>query len=126
MTGCLGQGEACIKAAIQLIGQSPACLEEKQVAQQLPSLLSTLLAVPDSPDRGPLHLARAALNAVNKFPWSQVFVLQQGKSYPASTSLGPRKSTCPCRGAETSLLLLSGLDFAIRFIMFEWVCLSIA
>ena len=74
LTGCHGQGEACLKAAIQLIGQTPACLEEKQLAEMLPCLLSTLLAVPDSPDRGPLHLARAALNAANKFPWSQVSV----------------------------------------------------
>jgi len=71
LTGCLGQGEACLKAAIHMIGQSPVCLEEKQVAGLLPCLLSTLLALPDSPDRGPLHLARAALNAINKFPWSQ-------------------------------------------------------
>ena len=92
LTGCLGQGEACLKAAIHLIGgfnfflskslstfsstgQNPACLDEKQVAEQLPCLLSTLLPLPDSPDRGPLHLARAALNAINKFPWSQVSVL---------------------------------------------------
>ena len=91
LTGCLGQGEACLKAAIHLIGgfnffgkslskfsligQSPACLEEKKLAEHLPSLLSTLLPLPDSPDRRPLHLARAALNAVNKFPWSQVSVL---------------------------------------------------
>jgi len=87
LTGCLGQGEACLKAAIHLIGgfnffgkslskfsltgQSPACLEEKKLAEHLPSLLSSLLPLPDSPDRRPLHLARAALNAVNKFPWSQ-------------------------------------------------------
>jgi hypothetical protein len=71
VTGCLGQAEASLRAAIQLVGQTaPGRLEDGWLLQLLPSLLSALLAVPDSPDRGPLHLARAALNALNKFPWA--------------------------------------------------------
>ena len=44
LTGCHGQGEACLKAAIQLIGQTPACLEEKQLAPELAKPQDLLLS----------------------------------------------------------------------------------
>ena len=37
----------------------------------MPSLLSTLLVVPDNPEEGVLFLIKAALNTVNKYEWDR-------------------------------------------------------
>ncbi|XP_003704480.1 VPS35 endosomal protein-sorting factor-like isoform X2 [Megachile rotundata] len=71
---CLGQADACFKAALSLVPEMPKTIDidGKQKSSQpyllsyLSNFLSTLLVVPDSPEHGVLYLMRGLLNAVQR------------------------------------------------------------
>ncbi|XP_046425183.1 VPS35 endosomal protein-sorting factor-like [Neodiprion virginianus] len=71
---CLGQADACFKAALSLVPEMPKTIEldgrqkssEPYLLSYLSSFLSTLLVVPDSPEHGVLYLMRGLLNAVQR------------------------------------------------------------
>ncbi|CAG5089847.1 Similar to Vps35l: VPS35 endosomal protein-sorting factor-like (Mus musculus) [Cotesia congregata] len=71
---CLGQADACFKAALSLIPEMPKTIEidgrpkntEPYLLSYLSNFLSTLLVVPDSPEHGVLYLMRGLLNAVQR------------------------------------------------------------
>ncbi|XP_076674334.1 VPS35 endosomal protein-sorting factor-like isoform X1 [Andrena cerasifolii] len=71
---CLGQADACFKAALSLVPEMPKIIdiEGRQKSSQpfllsyLSIFLSTLLVVPDSPEHGVLYLMRGLLNAVQR------------------------------------------------------------
>jgi len=71
---CLGQADACFKAALSLVPEMPRSIEidgrpknsEPYLLSYLSNFLSTLLVVPDSPEHGVLYLMRGLLNAVQR------------------------------------------------------------
>ncbi|XP_043273833.1 VPS35 endosomal protein-sorting factor-like [Venturia canescens] len=71
---CLGQADACFKAALSLVPEMPKTIEvdgrpknsEPYLLSYLSNFLSTLLVVPDSPEHGVLYLMRGLLNAVQR------------------------------------------------------------
>ncbi|XP_046397900.1 VPS35 endosomal protein-sorting factor-like isoform X2 [Ischnura elegans] len=79
---CLGQADACFKAALSLIPEVPPYMESvgegtggKQRSSEpflvgyLSQFLSTLLVVPDPPEQGVLYLTRGLLNVVQHYSW---------------------------------------------------------
>ncbi|XP_022913780.2 VPS35 endosomal protein-sorting factor-like [Onthophagus taurus] len=70
---CLGQADACFKAALQIIPEVTQTVDKQSPKTYLFSyirkFLSTLLVVPDSPDRGVLSLTRILLNTVQSYEW---------------------------------------------------------
>lgn len=70
---CLGQADACFKAALSLISDIPNDTSEYDydafLLGYVRTFLSTLLVVPDSPDRGVLSLMRVLVNTLQKYPW---------------------------------------------------------
>lgn len=73
-SNCLGQADVSFKTAISII---PELLEieegvtpnEQFLISYLKQFLSTLLVVPDSPEKGVLHLTRVLLNAIKRYRW---------------------------------------------------------
>ncbi|XP_012275161.1 UPF0505 protein C16orf62 homolog isoform X2 [Orussus abietinus] len=71
---CLGQADACFKAALNLVSEMPKTIDidgrqknsEPCLLSYLSNFLSTLLVVPDSPEHGVLYLMRGLLNAVQR------------------------------------------------------------
>ncbi|XP_076160323.1 VPS35 endosomal protein-sorting factor-like isoform X2 [Ptiloglossa arizonensis] len=71
---CLGQADACFKAALSLVPEMPKTIDidgrqkssEAYLLSYLSNFLSTLLVVPDSPEYGVLYLLRGLLNAVQR------------------------------------------------------------
>ncbi|KAK4297747.1 hypothetical protein Pmani_029865 [Petrolisthes manimaculis] len=79
LNNCLGQGDACMKAAIKEVVEVASC-EESEVGGQLTDVLpglvnnlsSMLVATPDPPDASPpLYLLRGLTNAVRSHPWQK-------------------------------------------------------
>lgn len=77
MNNCLGQGDACMKAAIRELLEV-ACSQDSEVGGSVSDVLrtlvanlaSTLIATPDPPDASPpLYLLRGLTNAVRSFQW---------------------------------------------------------
>ncbi|XP_071450992.1 VPS35 endosomal protein-sorting factor-like [Hetaerina americana] len=79
---CLGQADACFKAALSLIPEVPPYMDSvgegtggKQRSSEpflvgyLSQFLSTLLVVPDPPEQGVLYLTRGLLNVVQHYSW---------------------------------------------------------
>lgn len=56
INGCLGQADACLMAAINLIGELPASGIDAYLLGYVPRLLTVLVVTPDSPDLGMLYL----------------------------------------------------------------------
>nr|XP_031837161.1 VPS35 endosomal protein sorting factor-like isoform X1 [Nomia melanderi] len=71
---CLGQADACFKAALSLVPDMPKTIDidgrqknsQPYLLSYLSNFLSTLLVVPDSPEYGVLYLMRGLLNAVQR------------------------------------------------------------
>lgn len=71
---CLGQADACFKAALSLVPEMPKTIDidgrqkssESYLLSYLSNFLSTLLVIPDSPEHGVLYLLRGLLNAVQR------------------------------------------------------------
>ncbi|XP_051172865.1 VPS35 endosomal protein-sorting factor-like [Leptopilina boulardi] len=71
---CLGQADACFKAALSLVPEMPKTIDidgrqkstEPCLLSYLSNFLSTLLVVPDSPEHGVLYLMRGLLNAIQR------------------------------------------------------------
>ncbi|KAJ1532194.1 hypothetical protein ONE63_000815 [Megalurothrips usitatus] len=76
---CLGQADACLKAALSLIPDVPKTMEvdgkqrtsEPYIVSYICNFLSTLLIVPDSPEQGVLYLTRGLLNVIQTYSWDQ-------------------------------------------------------
>ncbi|PNF32008.1 hypothetical protein B7P43_G06573 [Cryptotermes secundus] len=74
---CLGQVDACLKAALSLVPGLPRTIEvdgkqrssEPYLISYLCHFLSTLLVVPDSPEQGVLYLTRGLLNVLQQYAW---------------------------------------------------------
>ncbi|XP_021918699.1 UPF0505 protein C16orf62 homolog isoform X2 [Zootermopsis nevadensis] len=74
---CLGQADACFKAALSLVPEFPRTIEvdckqrssEPYLISYLCHFLSTLLVVPDSPEQGVLYLTRGLLNVLQHYTW---------------------------------------------------------
>ncbi|KAE8740858.1 hypothetical protein FOCC_FOCC013650 [Frankliniella occidentalis] len=74
---CLGQADACLKAALSLIADVPKIIEidgkqkssEPYIVSYICNFLSTLLIVPDSPEQGVLYLTRGLLNVIQNYSW---------------------------------------------------------
>lgn len=74
---CLGQADACFKAAISLIPEVPKNIEldgkhkstEPFLLSLLNNFLSTLLVVPDHPEQGFLYLLSGLLNVLQDYTW---------------------------------------------------------
>ncbi|KYQ47400.1 UPF0505 protein C16orf62 like protein, partial [Trachymyrmex zeteki] len=72
---CLGQADACFKAALSLVPEMPKTIDidgrqkssQPYLLSYLSNFLSTLLVVPDSPEHGVLYLMRGLLNAVQRY-----------------------------------------------------------
>lgn len=72
---CLGQADACFKAALSLVPEMPKTIDidgrkkstEPYLLSYLSNFLSTLLVVPDNPEHGVLYLTRGLLNAVQRW-----------------------------------------------------------
>uniref|UniRef100_A0A6B2ED98 Putative membrane protein associated with esophageal cancer in s n=1 Tax=Phlebotomus kandelakii TaxID=1109342 RepID=A0A6B2ED98_9DIPT len=77
---CLGQADSCFEAAIELIPELPAIVEvdgkvkstETYLMSYVGSLLSTLIIVPDSPDRGVLFLLRLLLEKLKVYQFDEI------------------------------------------------------
>ncbi|XP_063864161.1 VPS35 endosomal protein-sorting factor-like isoform X3 [Scylla paramamosain] len=77
LNNCLGQGDACMKAAIRELLEVAGSQDTEgggSVADTLrtltANLASTLIATPDPPDASPpLYLLRGLTNAIHSFPW---------------------------------------------------------
>uniref|UniRef100_A0A0C9RKT3 CP062_0 protein n=1 Tax=Fopius arisanus TaxID=64838 RepID=A0A0C9RKT3_9HYME len=71
---CLGQADACFKAALSLVPEMEKTVDiegrvrntEPYLVSYLSNFLSTLLVVPDSPEHGVLYLMRGLLNVVQR------------------------------------------------------------
>ncbi|XP_063972695.1 VPS35 endosomal protein-sorting factor-like isoform X1 [Diachasmimorpha longicaudata] len=71
---CLGQADACFKAALSLVPEMEKAVDvdgrtknsEPYLVSYLSNFLSTLLVVPDSPEHGVLYLMRGLLNVVQR------------------------------------------------------------
>ncbi|KAJ8974474.1 hypothetical protein NQ317_016128 [Molorchus minor] len=70
---CLGQADACFKAALEIIPnlQKVSAKSETFFVPFVRQFLSTLLVVPDNPERGVLSLLRMLLNVLREFEWSK-------------------------------------------------------
>lgn len=79
---CLGQADACFEAALLIVPELPANVEEccdgmkarstePYLNSFLANFLSTLVVVPDSPERGVLHHLRQLLDTVERIPWDE-------------------------------------------------------
>ncbi|KAF6206084.1 hypothetical protein GE061_017309 [Apolygus lucorum] len=72
---CLGQADACIKAAITLIADLPLYYEmdgvpksnEPFIQEFVKEVMSTLLVLPDCPEEGILYVTRILVNVLQKY-----------------------------------------------------------
>lgn len=79
LNNCLGQADACFKAALSLITDLPTMFEidnkhrssEIFLIPYIKNFLSTLLIVPDNPENGVLYLTRGLLNILKNYAWDQ-------------------------------------------------------
>ncbi|RZF44922.1 hypothetical protein LSTR_LSTR013788 [Laodelphax striatellus] len=79
MNQCLGQADACLKAALSLVPELPTSIEvdgkmrssEPYLTSYISHFLSLLLIVPDSPQLGVLYLLRGLLNVLKHYTWDQ-------------------------------------------------------
>ncbi|CRK98610.1 CLUMA_CG011946, isoform A [Clunio marinus] len=77
---CLGQADACLEAALNLIPEMPKTLEvdgrprssEFYLQSYVTKFLSLLLVVPDSPEQGVLYLLRLLLEKIKEFQFESV------------------------------------------------------
>ncbi|KAK7080473.1 hypothetical protein SK128_016845 [Halocaridina rubra] len=77
INNCLGQGDACMKAAIKELLDVAASQDMENAGQMaevirssVATLSSTLIATPDPPDASPpLYLLRGLTNAVRSYQW---------------------------------------------------------
>ncbi|XP_068210933.1 VPS35 endosomal protein-sorting factor-like isoform X1 [Palaemon carinicauda] len=84
LNGCLGQGDACMKAAIREVLEMAGSQDAETSSQlseslrsSVSSLASTLIATPDPPDAAPpLYLLRGLTNAVRSYQWPKDTDLQ--------------------------------------------------
>ncbi|XP_072391687.1 VPS35 endosomal protein-sorting factor-like [Diabrotica undecimpunctata] len=72
---CLGQADACLKAALTLLLQMKKSepKSESYFITYIRKFLSTLLVVPDNPDRGVLGLTRSLLNVMRQIDWDKQY-----------------------------------------------------
>lgn len=69
---CLGQADACFKAILSVIPELAPCSDtELFLLPFVRQFLSTLLIVPDNPERGVLSLTRMLLNVLRGFEWNK-------------------------------------------------------
>ncbi|BES95118.1 Esophageal cancer associated protein [Nesidiocoris tenuis] len=72
---CLGQADACIKAALTLIAELPLVYDvdgvsksnEPFIQEYVKNVLSTLLVLPDCPEQGILYVTRILINVIQKY-----------------------------------------------------------
>ncbi|XP_065065630.1 VPS35 endosomal protein-sorting factor-like isoform X3 [Rhopilema esculentum] len=75
----IGQADAFLRTAVNLIAEVPATIEidlkartsEPYLKEFIYNLLSTLLVVPDHPEHGTLYLFRGLLNVVQDYAWEE-------------------------------------------------------
>ncbi|XP_050438834.1 VPS35 endosomal protein-sorting factor-like [Adelges cooleyi] len=78
LNGCLGQADACFKAASMTIRDFPTSLEidghaiqtEPILIAYIREMLSILLVVPDCPDQEVLHQVRVLINSIRQYSWT--------------------------------------------------------
>lgn len=64
--------DACFKAVLSVIAElEPGCDTETFLISFVRQLLSTLLVVPDNPERGVLSLVRGLLNVLRTVEWNR-------------------------------------------------------
>ncbi|CAG9812944.1 unnamed protein product [Phaedon cochleariae] len=70
---CLGQADACFQAALALLPEleDVSAKSETFLVPYIRQFLSTLLVVPDNPERGVLNLLRNLLNVMAKLEWNK-------------------------------------------------------
>ncbi|XP_074035447.1 VPS35 endosomal protein-sorting factor-like isoform X3 [Leptinotarsa decemlineata] len=70
---CLGQADACLKAALAMLAELSKASSNSEIflASYIKQFLSTLLVVPDNPERGVLSLMRGLLNVMRELDWSR-------------------------------------------------------
>ncbi|KAJ8945235.1 hypothetical protein NQ318_011216 [Aromia moschata] len=70
---CLGQADACFKAALAVIPNlsDVSAKSETFFVPYVRKFLSTLLVVPDNPERGVLSVLRMLLNVLRDFDWNK-------------------------------------------------------
>uniref|UniRef100_T1JKK3 VPS35 endosomal protein-sorting factor-like n=1 Tax=Strigamia maritima TaxID=126957 RepID=T1JKK3_STRMM len=74
---CLGQADACFKAAVNILPELPKMVEidgkhrsiDPFLKSYVCNFLSTLLVVPDNPEHGVLYLLRGLLNVLHDYVW---------------------------------------------------------
>ncbi|XP_050533919.1 VPS35 endosomal protein-sorting factor-like [Daktulosphaira vitifoliae] len=80
LNGCLGQADACFKAASVTIKDFPVALEidghtietEFLLITYIQNFLSILLIVPDCPDQEVLHQVRTLINSIRQYSWTDI------------------------------------------------------
>ncbi|XP_026817702.1 UPF0505 protein C16orf62 homolog isoform X1 [Rhopalosiphum maidis] len=78
LNGCLGQADACLKAASMVVSDFPATLEvdgliidaEPILVSYIKQMLSILLVVPDCPDLEVLHQVKLLIRAIRQYSWT--------------------------------------------------------
>ncbi|XP_060527823.1 VPS35 endosomal protein-sorting factor-like isoform X2 [Cylas formicarius] len=69
---CLGQGDACFKAALSIIPELESSAQSDTfLIAFVRQFLSTLIVVPDNPERGILSLTRMLLNILKNYEWNK-------------------------------------------------------
>nr|XP_023017945.1 UPF0505 protein C16orf62 isoform X1 [Leptinotarsa decemlineata] len=70
---CLGQADACLKAALAMLAELSKASSNSEIflVSYIKQFLSTLLVVPDNPERGVLSLMRGLLNVMRELDWSR-------------------------------------------------------
>lgn len=74
---CLGQADACLEAALNLILELPKTVEldgkqkstEPYLQTYVAKFLATLILVPDSPEQGLLYLLRLLMDQIKQYPF---------------------------------------------------------
>lgn len=74
---CLGQADACLEAALNLISELPKSVEmdgkqkstEPYLQTYVAKFLATLILVPDSPEQGLLYLLRLLMDQIKQYPF---------------------------------------------------------
>ncbi|CAH1997005.1 unnamed protein product [Acanthoscelides obtectus] len=70
---CLGQADACFKAVLSMLSdlQDVTTKSEIFLSSYIRQVLSTLLVVPDNPERGVLSLLKGLLNVIRDLDWNK-------------------------------------------------------
>ncbi|CAH1102339.1 unnamed protein product [Psylliodes chrysocephalus] len=71
---CLGQADACLKAILTILPnlEDASAKSELFLESYIKKLLSTLLVVPDNPDRGVVGLLKSLLNVIRQLEWNKL------------------------------------------------------